>query len=826
MSNPHVTIGDFNEAAAPSSKRTSLGLDSFAADSWGVYGPNGEFNSEGRSSPLIMAKPISAVDGNEEKLKPWIGEEVYKNIANKESSCFVTPNKSIMTNNALPNINVGNGVQCDKMSECVKSLCKGLVNWNVDEKNTDVPLSDSTFTVSENDLFLYATAKAYRDVDWKGKLTLYLDYEQDNWPGIKLNDGFGLLLNIVPATNIAAGMDGNGSISATATTQGNATSPDFQLNLKMGDVEIMCNSTTAMQVKIKGGDEVAYDIALPNVQGKSAPQQAASGNGLKTIGFRPCWNGLLVSVKGGNKYVCRKYSNKTPAYYIMQKTGEIKQGDDINLDPIRLPDEDGGENFYPDFGTQFKMELKNCVASFAIVPEIVVNAHFDSCHLLLENSDSDANYKYETVSITAGVDADNSNFTTGDEVDEASGMKWGKCGYDLNISKAEIYGQVIQTVVDTRDHYRNSNGTFNFSVSGDNPQGDGGDWKKYITSVQVSCGLQGSSGSITVDGLGYAGTGVFLKQSIGGISISAFGGFHTNGGTIFKGLAMGIGVNTSSSGTELSIPLVGVEKKLQDMALINPPFMDGWSLAKACNYLFGYAGIGHSGGGTTKLSATTEMTKAIFDWKSGTSVEQALNDVMLDTHHTYAIIDGRAKIYELDDSGLPTVLGPDRRSGKGYTEITTYDQTPDFEDLRNYCVGMGIMAQTASDNGMSYLPIIIVDQNSTTPSIPWAKIWAQARPGYTSAHAGGTYNGSLDQFVDNMKKSCKRYHLTGRVTIEGDSSIKPYDKWGEYVIYSVSHSIDLQSKQWTTSFELMRSGGGSIQSGPGAGGGLMGEKKY
>ena len=76
MSNPHVTIGSFNEAAAPSSKRTSLGLDSFASDSWGGYGENGEFTTEGRTSPLIMAKPLSSVDGNEEKLKPWIGTEV------------------------------------------------------------------------------------------------------------------------------------------------------------------------------------------------------------------------------------------------------------------------------------------------------------------------------------------------------------------------------------------------------------------------------------------------------------------------------------------------------------------------------------------------------------------------------------------------------------------------------------------------------------------------------------------------------------------------------------------------------------------------------
>ncbi len=821
MSNPRVTIGDFNEAAGPSSKRVSLGLDSFASDSWGVYDENGEFRTDGRSAPLIMAKPISGVDGNEEKLKPWIGNEVYTDIAKKEASCFVSPNKSIMANYILPNLNVGNGVQSESMSACVKSLCKGLVNWQVDEKHTDVPIGDSVFTVSENDLFMYATAKAYRDSDWKGKLTLYLNYVQDNWSEVNLNDGFGFLLNIVPATNVSAGMDGNGNMSATATQGGNATSPDFQLHLTMGDIEILCNSTTAMQVKIKGGDEAAYDIALPNVQGKSASQQAASGNGLKTIVFRPCWNGLLAMVQGGKSYVCRKYSNKTPAYYIMQKTSDIKDGDDINLEPIRLPNEDGGENFYPDFGTEFKMELKNCVASFAIVPAVVVNANFDSCHLMLENSDSDARYKYETVSITAGVDANKGSFTLDGETDAASGMKWGKCGYDLSISKAEIFGQVIKTVVDTRDHYKNANGNFNFSVSGNDAQGDGGDWKKYITSVQVSCGLQGSSGTITVDGLGYAGTGVSLTQSIGGISITANGGFHTDGGVIFKGIAMGIGVNTSSGGTELTIPLVGVEKKLQDMALINPPFMDGWSLSKACNYLFGYAGIGHSGGGSTKLSSTTEMTKAIFDWKSGTTVEQALNDVMLDTHHTYAIIDGKAKIYELDDSGLPTNLGPDRRKGKGYTEIATYDQTPDFEDLRNYCVGMGIMAQPGeSANGISYLPIIIVDQNHTTPVIPWAKIWAQARPGYTSAHAGGKYKGSLDEFVDNMKKSCKRYHLTGKVTIEGDSSIKPYDRWGEYVIYSVSHNVDLQSKQWTTSFELMRSGGGSNQSGPGGGGGM------
>jgi hypothetical protein len=114
-------------------------------------------------------------------------------------------------------------------------------------------------------------------------------------------------------------------------------------------------------------------------------------------------------------------------------------------------------------------------------------------------------------------------------------------------------------------------------------------WSNFITKCNVQCGLDGVNGQIVLDGYALYGSTVFSKimpsQSVGGISIAA------DGGTIFKGFAMEIAKSSQENNYDVTINLAGVQKKLQDMKLINCPFFDGDKLSDINNYFMAYSGV-------------------------------------------------------------------------------------------------------------------------------------------------------------------------------------------------------------------------------------------
>ena len=248
--------------------------------------------------------------------------------------------------------------------------------------------------------------------------------------------------------------------------------------------------------------------------------------------------------------------------------------------------------------------------------------------------------------------------------------------------------------------------------------------------------------------------------------------------------------------------------KLDDIALVYAPFFDGDTLSSAFTFLAKYVGIIPDfsfapGAVTVRLSASTDINVARFDWKTGTSVRSALDEIMQDTNFNYVVRDGRIFLYRLGGlTGLPTLLGPDRSVGYDDTVIVSYDTTPDFEDLRNQIVVIGLEkvpdGQNTSVEELPIFPRIELRTNSTTPSVPWAKAIVKPISGFMDSSDYG-------DIADNIASATKVYQLTGRTTIAGNADIKPYDRWGsDLVIYSVTHNMDFQAKTWTTDLEFMR----------------------
>jgi hypothetical protein len=296
--------------------------------------------------------------------------------------------------------------------------------------------------------------------------------------------------------------------------------------------------------------------------------------------------------------------------------------------------------------------------------------------------------------------------------------------------------------------------------------------------------------------------------SLGGITIDATGGFGTVPGRIFTGLALGVSNVESSGGSTWSIPLVGLEKKLDDIPLINVPFFDGFILSVAFTFLATYAGLipdfSYAPAAVfNTLSASDDINVARFDWKTGTSVKMALDEIMQDTNYWYVVRDGYIFLYEKNGmTGIPSILGPDRSIGYTNTTIITYDTNPSFDDLRNQIVVMGLDKDASGQNtqleNLPIFPRIEVRSSVTTPDVPWAKAIMKPVSGFMSGTA-------ISKIADNIQSTSRVYQLLGKTTIAGNALIKPYDRWGaDLVIYSVAHNMDFQQKTWTTDLEFMR----------------------
>ena len=375
-------------------------------------------------------------------------------------------------------------------------------------------------------------------------------------------------------------------------------------------------------------------------------------------------------------------------------------------------------------------------------------------------------------------------------------------------------------------------------VAGDpNPLGS---WIDYIENLNVSVGLDGASGSISIDKYGVAGQTAEPDQNIGSLILSALGSysldftqawdgshpassFNKDSGTdnmIFTGFGMGAGQTDSSDGSTFTIPLLGREKKIEDIMLINAPFFDGYKLRDVITFLCQYGGLEFTDaqfhGDPTILDqpilSSENINVPVIDYRPGTSVMAAFQDLAeKQALRFYIKRDGLIHFYALGADGLPTDLGYDWGNFYGPNSYTfrfnSRDNTPDFEDIRNEIVAIAQTQTTSSGsnvNDISLSPITRnVNNRPTSPDFPWSKMLVQGVPGFLDVP-------TLDQVASYYAARSKRYILTGNISVVGNPYIEPFDTWTigskQYVVDAVSHSMDFGSKTWTTSVQLFGSG--------------------
>ena len=832
MSNPVITFSDnIPLPTATDTVRKTFTMKIFDSIDFFIY-PDGV--SAGTYDPTAMGNEFyywymvkESLIGLPGPIPPdFIASGVWDGVQGSPSG-FVTPNHSVMPKLFTPStLMVDNGIEMPDHTQSSYwttnyTTWHLLFNWILDTFNgnaIDMTSGDWYKRAQIGSHFgsQYVSAKAKDDASGTNTLVMHMISPTEpptptgDWDNSKLVVGgaFMLMLNILGTTPGQVG------------TQGLEDSR-WSIVITFGDVTMTIADASTMTVEIAGNDQKTTVNLAEGMSKEGPPQQTHMADKPPLlIGVYPCWNGIMVvsgqqetpQVTNSAGTFCRKTSSASiqdPVYCTSWFDPHSPQNVEISVD----------SNVLVDFGDTMTVTAKNCRFEIAYLPRFFNKKMKLDGWMLLSSNTPDSTYSYNIYTIyTANgtsfqfvapptlVDSgypgaiDNTEYwyVTWEFISDSSNPIY-------NRFAGEIFGYVLETIQSNTFSIKNGNGSFELTWTGGTP-GDSVSttWPDYIKNITVTIGIDGSSGNITVDKYGVAGQDAVANQSIGAVVLSAAGGADTVDGDIFYGLGMGVSNANTSGDSTWTIPLIGLEKKLDDIALINAPFMDGETLATAIDYLCRYAGISYNTAAANPslfLSASEEINSARFDWKSGTSVKTALEEVMQDVNHWYCVRDGAIFFYQLDDYGLPVTPGPDRSVGYDSTTIVSTDQTPDFEDLRNYLVGVALR-KVPEGTGTKIqqtptFPEIQAQQTSTVPDVPWAKCLVRVYPGALDAT-------TLSGLVDKMTKMSSRYQLSGRLSIPGNASIKPYDLWGEFIVYSVTHNVDLQAKTWTTDLEFAR----------------------
>lgn len=865
MSNPTVTIDNSIPVPAdPQVIRTTFTKIVYDSQKFFIYG-EGEFdptystfNPAKKGEEFFMWVPLDnalGAGGVPPGLQPdFVSDEAWgpassgPNIGDgglrRSGSGFITAVKSVMPKIIIPSkILVDNGLVTpnDVWMAAYKegSVWKGLFNWNLVTLNGAAPAGTESFKYASIGAYpgsQYVTVKGKDDKNAKNEMVIKLTNPTVAWPAqpppqgsdhlwlagdssnLVVGGAFVLMLNVVPTR------------PATADPQDVSKNP-WSVTMEFGEVKMKVVDSGSTEVTIGIGsasgelNKTTVNLAEGKTKGGPPQQQHINDKEPFIILVYPVWNGIVIAsgIQDARATVL------SSSYYVpkLKEAAVLNQPYSNGFDPTApapVEVDVGGAYTDPtcvlvDFGNQLTLTAVNCRFDVAYLPCFFSReCWFDEWRLQSDDQDGVVTFTYNVYPIwtangTATIldpapSVDDSGVAGTIADTHYAYTKWRLRQDNFDRVGGAIFGSILE-VVETRDFpIKNGNGNFDIVFTAADP-GDPspGGWKDYIQSVNVSTTIDGSSGSMTIDKYGVAGQHAVADQSIGAIVITAQGGNGTQNGIIFKGLGMGIADNRTSGGALWTVPLIGLEKKMEDIALINVPFFDGDTLSVVGDFLCKYAGLIPDftyANPSKQLGISEDVNVVRFDWKAGTTVRAALEEVMADLVHHYVVRDGYVYFYELDEvTGLPVNAGgTDWESTYPNTKVVMYDASPDFEDLRNEIAILGLEqipdGQNTEIQGLPTFPRVAVRSNITTvPDVPWAKTLVRPIPGYMTM-------AEFDIYANKQAGMYSVYELIGKTTIPGNANIKPYDTWGDLIIYGVSHNLDFRSKTWTTDLEFMR----------------------
>jgi len=829
MSNPVATIGGGAFTPPdPNIVRVSYSKIVYDQEKFFIYalGEQGSFDPNTLGQRYYI---FTAMDDALSATKPYfIEQETWDETVRKTASGFVSPTFSIMPKLMIPT-EIGSDPSLNQVDNgvAVDSSHPGFTrqfNWEVTAvtsgtAGTDPNDASNIISMSKtNPNFISINAKA--DAGASNEVTLNLSDANAGLGGTgKIARGaFCVFFNITPSVTGGTSKETNGDASWSMVLTAN----EVVVEAKDGGPAIMTIDPV--------GEGNNGQANLSDAQMKEAPKHRQHMNE-KGFSFMmmvyPVWNGAILtsgiqdaqtgSGRAGLQSIAGTYVPKTKGASIFTSPYS-SPFDPLNPDEVEVGTD---SDVITDFGTDLTLVLKNCKAQLVYQPcwfsKIM---EYDEWFLAPEDVGglSPVNYDFDVYPIwtgnNTGASLDGSAINSGTAGPGGSNTEYWKVDWNGNMVDharygMEVFGEYLRTTEDRTNAVRNSNGTFSLvwvggtpAVSPSPPQAN---WPDYIQSLSITTSQDGSNGQIVVDKYGIAGTDAVATQSVGQIAVSMSGGEGTTAGSIFNGLAMGISSVNTADGATWTIPLVGFEQKLNDIALVNAPFFDGFTTPSAVDFCSRYGGISFTlmvGSNTPVLTASDDVLSPYFDFANGTPVVQALVQIMENTQNTYVVEDALIKVYGIDAStGLPiNAAATDWKPNYPNVKLLLDDQRPIFDNLRNEIIVIGleeIVVGSGKDiANIPLFPKIGIVSQTTVPNFAWAKSLVAPVQGHLD-------DSRISDVASKLGAVSKNFPVAGRVQIPGNASINIYDKWGTLMISGYTHNYDSQSKMWTTDLELV-----------------------
>jgi len=659
-----------------------------------------------------------------------------------------------------------------------------------------------------------------------------------------LSGAFCIFVNMVP-------------LSLSKTRLDFAQKMKSEVVFEFGEVTMTLGESGSLLVTI---GNTTTRVQLVEASASEGPSQSLSVKGVKKylITVYPVWNGIVVSSGiqdvANVRDVSSVFCPKTPGANVMMTPYLDPPFDPQDPDDIVEVEYASFPDVVVNMGTKLDVKTTNCRIDLAYIPCFFSKvSKFDIIFVGSKDTDSTTGMKYQQrvfpiwskngnsdaiLKINGSTDPDDWNAVPlpsylGGPLDfpnSGGKMEYRCITVEIDMkSENNTFSRYAPEILGFYMRYREIDDVGSVSNPNSVPgepfdvtwtggtHGDPeytGSWQDYIQSINVSLGLDGSTATIIVDKYGCAGWNALVNQSIGAITIDIAGGpFPERCGRIFSGLAFGVGDSGSADSNTWTIQCYGLERKLQEILLILPPFFDGMTVNECTRFLCRYAGIyrnfdnfGSPDQHDVKLGSSSRSDSPKYNFATGTSV----NDALMETMNNSSVVwicqpDGVMHLYSLNPTtSLPKVPHTDYSSSYPYASIMSTDLQPDFEDLRNEIVTIALrdigISTGATPDSAPVMPYVLSVENTTVPEFPWSKRMVMPFKGVMTAE-------EQQLATDRLKTSASKYELIGKTQITGDARIWPYSSWGSGVVVSaVSHSVDFINKTWTTDLEFSKSG--------------------
>lgn len=333
-----------------------------------------------------------------------------------------------------------------------------------------------------------------------------------------------------------------------------------------------------------------------------------------------------------------------------------------------------------------------------------------------------------------------------------------------------------------------------------------------LLAVNVTRSLENHMGNFIFDSYE---SGETADVVVGALQVFMGGGENTRAGQVFDGLVWGTGPQVDENNPRaFNFELRGLYQKLEDIRLPDSPPFDAFDHRTVVAYLCDAGGVecDLSDAEEYILRSTTDIHQWAVHFRAGTTVKDAMDAVAAEAQYVWFITkDGVLKY-------LPVFAVPTDSETWDYgsNEVINLSATSELSHVHNFIilggeVGGSANSPTEEQKDLTKAPALqwgqvcfLLAELDTDPTFAWTRAIFAGWPGVFTRE-------ELDRQLEEIKKRVSAFRWKGQMTVPGNAGIELLDTVlvggdltadSEFLVVNISHSLDTQSKQWTTQLEL------------------------